>query len=51
MLRRVREGTILRCPWHQWEFDVTTGQNLANPGKRVRTYEVEVADGKVYVIA
>jgi nitrite reductase/ring-hydroxylating ferredoxin subunit len=51
MLRRVRDGTIVRCPWHQWEFDVTTGQNLANPRKRVRTYPVEVSDGKVYVIA
>ena len=50
-LRRAREGRIVRCPWHQWEFDITTGENLANPRKRVRTYDVAVVDGKVYVTA
>ena len=50
-LRRVREGRIARCPWHNWEFDITTGVNLADPQKRVRTYEVDVSDGQVYLTA
>jgi nitrite reductase/ring-hydroxylating ferredoxin subunit len=50
-LRHVREGTILRCPWHQWEYDITTGQNVADPHKRVRTYQVDVTDGEVYLTA
>lgn len=50
-LRQVREGSIIRCPWHQWEFDVTTGQAVADPRKRVRTYAVDVSDGEVYVTA
>jgi nitrite reductase/ring-hydroxylating ferredoxin subunit len=50
-LRRVREGRIARCPWHNWEFDITTGENLADPRKRVRTYEVDVTDGQVYLTA
>ena len=50
-LRRVREGRVARCPWHQWEFDITTGVNLADPEKRVRTYEVDVTDGQVYLTA
>jgi nitrite reductase/ring-hydroxylating ferredoxin subunit len=50
-LRRVLEGRVLRCPWHQWEFDLTTGQNLADPRRRVRTYEVDVTDGEVYLTA
>jgi nitrite reductase/ring-hydroxylating ferredoxin subunit len=50
-LRRVREGRIARCPWHQWEFDITTGVNLADAQKRVRTYEVDVMDGQVYLTA
>jgi 3-phenylpropionate/trans-cinnamate dioxygenase ferredoxin subunit len=38
-----REGEILRCPWHGWEFDITTGRSIFNPhGTRVRTYEVTV---------
>ena len=38
-----REGEILRCPWHGWEFDVTTGRSVCSPQKvRVRSYEVTV---------
>jgi nitrite reductase (NADH) small subunit len=38
-----REGEILRCPWHGWEFDITNGRSIYNPHKiRVRTYEVTV---------
>ena len=44
-------GQIARCPWHNWEFDITTGVNLADPQKRVRTYEVDVSDGQVYLTA
>jgi 3-phenylpropionate/trans-cinnamate dioxygenase ferredoxin subunit len=39
----VREGEILRCPWHGWEFDLTTGRSIFNPHKvRVRAYPVTV---------
>ena len=38
-----REGEILRCPWHGWEFDITTGRSIFNPHKtRVRAYDVTV---------
>jgi nitrite reductase (NADH) small subunit len=38
-----REGEILRCPWHGWEFDITNGRSIFNPHRmRVRTYEVTV---------
>lgn len=42
-----REGEILKCPWHQWEFDVRTGEALYDPSLRVRTYRVEQEDGQV----
>jgi 3-phenylpropionate/trans-cinnamate dioxygenase ferredoxin subunit len=35
-----REGEVLKCPWHQWEFDIRTGQALYDARLRVRTYEV-----------
>jgi nitrite reductase (NADH) small subunit len=39
-----REGEILRCPWHGWEFDITNGQSIFNPHRtRVRSYRVSVA--------
>jgi nitrite reductase/ring-hydroxylating ferredoxin subunit len=38
-----RRGEILRCPWHQWEFDVKTGQSWFDPAKmRVRRYETSI---------
>ena len=38
-----RDGEIVRCPWHGWEFDITTGRSIFNPHKmRVKTYEVTI---------
>ena len=36
-----RQGEILRCPWHGWEFDIRTGQSWFDPKRvRVRRYDV-----------
>jgi 3-phenylpropionate/trans-cinnamate dioxygenase ferredoxin subunit len=41
--RWVRDGEILRCPWHGWEFDLTTGRSVFNPHRlRVRRYDVTI---------
>jgi nitrite reductase/ring-hydroxylating ferredoxin subunit len=38
-----REGEIVRCPWHGWEFDITTGRSIFNPHRtRVKRYTVTV---------
>jgi 3-phenylpropionate/trans-cinnamate dioxygenase ferredoxin subunit len=37
-----REGEIIRCPWHFWEFDIKTGHMIVDPSTRVRTYGVSV---------
>ncbi len=38
-----RDGEILRCPWHRWEFDIKTGIAVTDPKKvRVKAYEVSV---------
>ena len=45
-----REGEILRCPWHGWEYDVRTGQSWFDPkGVRVKAYETVVAPGSSLV--
>ena len=39
----VRDGEIIVCPWHCWEFDVTSGRSVFNPHKiRVKSYPVTV---------
>lgn len=41
-----REGEIIRCPWHGWEFDILTGKSIFNPHRvRVKSYEVTVESG------
>ena len=44
-----REGQILRCPWHGWEYDITTGQSLFDEAVKVVTYPVHVEDESIYV--
>ena len=34
---------IIRCPWHGWEFDVTTGESVFQPRQvRLKKYPVTV---------
>jgi 3-phenylpropionate/trans-cinnamate dioxygenase ferredoxin subunit len=51
-----REGEILRCPWHAYEFDIKTGCMIVDPVMRTKSYEVTVEkfdvtveDGEVVV--
>ena len=38
------DGTTVTCPWHGWEYDVTTGANLDDPSVKLGCYAVK-ADG------
>jgi 3-phenylpropionate/trans-cinnamate dioxygenase ferredoxin subunit len=41
----LRDGEILRCPWHGWEFDLLTGRSVFNPHRlRVNSYPVSVEE-------
>jgi nitrite reductase/ring-hydroxylating ferredoxin subunit len=48
-MRRIRDGEILRCPWHRWEYDLASGKLLFDPRRGIRIYEVDVDDGEVYL--
>jgi nitrite reductase/ring-hydroxylating ferredoxin subunit len=45
----VREGRIIVCPWHQLEFDVTTGECLAQPRIKLRRYPVRVEGDQIII--
>ena len=42
-------GRTVRCPWHNWPFDLATGQNVLDPGERLRTYKVKLEGDQVIV--
>ena len=43
--QRGREGEIIRCPWHGWEFEVRTGRSWFDPARtRVRAYAARLSD-------
>ena len=44
-----REGEILNCPWHGWEYDLTTGDCLSRRDVTLPSYPVEVRDGEIVV--
>jgi len=45
------KGTVVTCPWHQWEFDVATGRCHVNPYVQLKRYAVRVNEGVVEVEA
>ncbi|HEY1689553.1 MAG TPA: Rieske (2Fe-2S) protein [Solirubrobacteraceae bacterium] len=44
-----RDGEILRCPWHGWEFEIESGRTLTDPSRRIKRYDVHVEEGWLYV--
>jgi nitrite reductase/ring-hydroxylating ferredoxin subunit len=43
------DGTIVTCPWHGFQYDVTTGRNVFDPEVGLRSFPVQVSDGDVLV--
>lgn len=35
-------GNVVTCPWHGWQFDVSSGQHCLNPGLQQTTFAVMV---------
>jgi nitrite reductase/ring-hydroxylating ferredoxin subunit len=43
------DAPVLACAWHGWEFSMETGESVTDPTLRVRTYDVQIEDGRVLV--
>jgi len=45
-----REGEIVRCPWHGFEFEIETGKRPFSESRmRLRTYPARVEDGNIII--
>jgi nitrite reductase/ring-hydroxylating ferredoxin subunit len=40
---------VLVCPWHNWPYDLRSGQCSVDPMKRVRAYDVRAVNGRVLI--
>jgi nitrite reductase (NADH) small subunit len=43
------ENKNVTCPWHAWQYDVTTGKMLQNPSVGVDCYPTEVRGQDVFL--
>ena len=43
------EGAVVTCPWHGFQYDVTTGRNVFDPEVGLEAFAVRVTDGDVEV--
>ena len=45
--RFTRQGEVLRCPWHGWEFDIRTGKSWCDPAHvGLREYPTGIVPGR-----
>ena len=42
-------GTVLTCPWHGWQFDVTTGRHRVSATVRQAVHDVREREGRIEV--
>ena len=43
------DGKIVTCPWHGWEYDVTTGANTLDDDLKQGQFEVQVNGNDILV--
>ena len=42
-------GTTVTCPWHGWEYDVTTGVCTLDESVKVQSFPVKVESDEIWV--
>ncbi len=45
----ILDGQKVTCPWHGWQYDVTTGRVAMNPAVGVNCHRVEVRGEDIFV--
>jgi nitrite reductase (NADH) small subunit len=45
----ILHGVAVTCPWHGWQYDVTTGKLVMNQAVAVATYALEVRGEDLWI--
>ncbi|MCI0329427.1 MAG: Rieske 2Fe-2S domain-containing protein [candidate division Zixibacteria bacterium] len=43
------EEFLVTCPWHGWQYDLSTGECLMNPKAKIPLYTVTVEGDSIWV--
>jgi nitrite reductase (NADH) small subunit len=43
------DGVVVTCPWHGFQYDVTTGRNVFDPEVGLATYVVKVEGDQILI--
>jgi len=43
------DGKVVTCPWHFWQYDVTTGKTTFSEEMGVRNYPLEVRGEEIFL--
>ena len=43
------EGSTLTCPWHSFQFDLTSGECITAPSVQLEPYPLRLEDGRVWL--
>jgi nitrite reductase (NADH) small subunit len=43
------QGKCVTCPWHGWQYDISTGVNLLSQKKMLANYPIEIRAGEVWI--
>lgn len=43
------EGKTVTCPWHGWQYDVTTAKTTVPPNSGVKSFPVKLEGDDIYV--
>lgn len=43
------DGIVVTCPWHGWEYDVTTGVNMFETDVKQEQFEVKIEGDDILI--
>jgi len=42
-------GCVVTCPWHGWQYDVTTGCHTSLPNLKQDEFQLKVVDEEIFI--